>query len=104
MKIKRRFLVLFILVLVIVPLFNMGGCYEGAASIHKKLKKQYEEDYGTWNWEKRFNMMVALDITAALGDVEFNWLDLPVEKIQVNDSAGADAGGASGGGGCSDGR
>ena len=93
MKITKQFLVLLILVLVIVPLFNIGGCGQhNWANQYKVTKQIYKAKYGDWTWEKRYKTMRIMELQAMLGGEEFNWLDLPVEKIQVTDTPGETGG------------
>ena len=86
MKVTKRFMILLILILVIVPLFNIGGCKKTWAGVHTVLKNGYEKKYADWNWEQRYAAAELLNISAYYGDVEFSWLDLPVEKIKVDDA------------------
>ena len=89
MKITKRILILLILVLVIVLLSNMVGCSKAFWALqYKGMRNLYERDYGKWSWEKRYGAIEYMGLAAALGGEEFDWLDLPVEKIKVDDAAG----------------
>jgi hypothetical protein len=101
MKIQRRLLLLFSLVIVIVPVFNIGGCWTPYMSDLEFMKAVYYANYVHWSWEQRYSAAVLIEFAAISEGSDFSLLDLPTENIEVNDSAGADSGGTSGGG-CSD--
>ena len=93
MNINKQFILLFILVLVIVPLLNTVGCSKAYwAEKYRIARQTYDNDYGNWSWEERYACMEFMGLAAALGDVKFNWLDLPVEEIQVTDTPGETGG------------
>ena len=101
MKINKQFILLFILVFAIVPLLNIkcttseGKFYnpmDYPLKTHKQLLSFYEENYGGWNWEKRYNVAQLIELNAVTGGIEFSWLDLPTEEIHVFDTPGGNGG------------
>ena len=100
MKVTKRFIVLFILVLVIVPLFNTGGCNitkANAREFHARLKDVYMRRYSHWDWAGRYATLMILDISAEAGEVEdFSWLDLPFITTEITEVTGDPMSGGSG--------
>jgi len=78
-----RLLIATLLVMTIVISMTGGGCpnpYEGTFGL--KLAEYYK-NYANWSWDERYQKAKQIEGYAVLADIEFSWLDLPVEKIEL---------------------
>jgi hypothetical protein len=76
-----------LIVAIVILALTIGGCVKPDEA-YKTMRGLYERNYANWSWEKRFEAALDIELSAIIAGIEFSWLDLPYEKIQVNDAAG----------------
>jgi hypothetical protein len=92
---SKKLLMALLLIVIVIPVFTMGGCPYNNDFSNESLLKDYNKNYAKWSWQERYQHAVLIEPAAMLEQVEFSWLDLPVDKIEVTDAASGSTGACS---------
>ncbi|HEX75742.1 MAG TPA: hypothetical protein G4O12_04075 [Dehalococcoidia bacterium] len=59
------------------------GCGNPYETVFFLMLVDYKKNYANWTWDKRYEKAARIEAVAIMANIEFHWLDLPVDKIEV---------------------